>query len=126
MLDGSTAAPRVFDQRSVQTIRRTRSPGRDALRGLGIGALGGALAGAGIVARLGDADAEDTFKIAAAWGAIFGGIGAAISAVSPSYQFLATRDIYLDGTPSASQTAAIMIAPEVTIARRGVIVTVRF
>jgi hypothetical protein len=95
-LDGSRGARRVFGAASVKTIRLTRSPGYDALRGLGIGALIGAISGV-LVARLGGGDASDTAQAAAIMGALFGGVGAALGAVSPSYRFRATRDVYLGG-----------------------------
>ena len=92
-VEGSTGTRHVFDGQSVNTIKRTRSRGRDALRGFAIGAITGAIAGG--LAGYGIAgDAISVFQGAAVMGAFTGGIGALASAVAPSYRQRATRDIY--------------------------------
>jgi hypothetical protein len=113
-LEGST----VFDGVSVKKITRTRSPGRDALRGFGSGAVIGGIAG-GLMARALGGDARSTFQVAAIYGAFLGGVGALVSGATASYRFRATRDIYLGGTPGASKTSAIRIVPRLATDDRG-------
>lgn len=120
-LDGST----VFDGVSVKKITRTRSPGHDALRGFGVGAVIGGITG-GLAGRALGGDARSAFEVAAIFGGFLGGVSALISGATASYRFRATRDIYLGGTPGASKTPAITIVPRLAKQSKGLAVSVRF
>jgi hypothetical protein len=119
-LDGSTV-----DGASVKTIRLRRSPGHDALRGFGIGAVVGGIPGGLMGGALGG-DARSAFESAAILGALVGGINAVLSGATASYRFRAVRDIYLGDTPAVSKTSAITIMPQLAKQRKGVAVSVRF
>jgi hypothetical protein len=100
-VEGPTGARQVFNGSSVSTITRTRSPGRDAGRGLMIWGSIGAVIG-GLFGHAMGGDALSTFQGAAMLGAIHGSMGALVAAAVPSYRHRATRDIYLRSGPAGS------------------------
>jgi outer membrane lipoprotein SlyB len=90
----------AFDSTNVHSIKRTRSRGRDALRWFAIGAITGGPVGALAGYVLGGA--AGAFQVGAILGAYSGGVGAGSSAIMPSYNQRARRDIYLsDGASTA-------------------------
>lgn len=124
-LEGTPAGPRRFDAGSVTSIALTRSPRRDALRGFGTGALAGGIAG-GLIGGLLGRDARSACDGAVWLGGFTGGAGALASALFPSYQFRAARNVYTAAGAAPSTPPSIVIAPRLEKERTGVLVSVRF
>jgi hypothetical protein len=125
-LGGSAGVARVFDETSLRTIRLLYSPKHEALPGLLAGAVTGALMGSLLVAAFGG-DASEVVGGAAAMAGILGGTWAATDLTIGAfrYPFNDAYDVYRSAGRGAFRSA-ITMAPQVTQARKRMLVSVGF
>jgi hypothetical protein len=133
-LDESTGVPRILSEASLRKIRLLYSPKHDALVGLGTGAAVGAF-GVWVSAGLGGCFSPTGHsgdchvpRVAAAVAAVGGGLGALMGMTigAVRYPFSNAFDVYRGDLREARRLSLVTIAPQVSQARKGVIVLVRF
>ena len=102
------------------TQRKSKPVGKGALRGLGAGAIGGAVIGSGM-ASLDDCNGCSVAGFALGGAVICGGIGAGVGALIGSMK--SGKEMVVYRAPGASGSARLLLAPMITPRARGVTVS---